>query len=516
MREDRMIEKIYGELTSRLASTDFNFSKYRTDWGRKNTPGWSEVYGMALDDVERLAKVCTLKFYDGKYYIFDGRIYVPCDESVILKAYEMTMRHQRVPQYLISAAVARNNFANVIRFFNPLVPRLDLIAFTNGILDMSNFNAANGYKVKFTDEFSPRYHVTYYHPYPYEPDAKCKMWQSFLHEVLPDKDSRIVLQMFLGLGLIQRKTVYDECEGREAAKVELCLILLGSGANGKSVIYQTAMGIYGPRRISGLDYDDLTASGDEGMRSRSLLRNALFNWSSDSDPRTFGRKRTGVFKRIVSGEPVTDRRIGENVQENFHMPYLVFNLNELPHSDDQTLGFVRRLQFVSFDVTIPPNKQNRNLTNDLKKEYSGIFNWILRGAKELRRKRFMFPETAKNRKQVILAQLQIDPVSAWLNTYRIRAHRNVAGEQGTWISNKFLLQSLWNFCEDNDVEKPSAQKFGHTMTRKQFDKKRIGAGMCYRVYGVDEEDLKDVYIVSEESLDSAGTSEELHYITMED
>ena len=116
--------------------------------------------------------------------------------------------------------------------------------------------------------------------------------------------------MFLGLGLIERGTVYNPCEGKDCAKVELCLILIGSGSNGKSVIFNTAMGIYGRDRISGIDYDELTSPGDEGMRARRLLRDALFNWSSDSDSRTFGRKRTGVFKRIVSGEPVTDRKIG--------------------------------------------------------------------------------------------------------------------------------------------------------------------------------------------------------------
>ena len=516
MREDKMIDKIYGELTTRLASSDFNFAKYKRDWGRKNSVEFNTLWSEIIDDIERLAKTCTLKFYEGRYYIFDNKIYVPIEEKVVMKAFEVTMRHQRVMVIASSTTVAKKNFCDVIRYYNPLTPRKDMVAFSNGVLDLRNFNAEGRYRVEFYEDFSPRFHVTYHHPYPYNPDAKCPMWKSFLHEVLPDKDSRVVLQMFLGLGLIQRSTVYDECEGADSAKVELCLILLGSGANGKSVIYQTAMGIYGPKRISGVDYDDLTATGDEGMRSRTLLREALFNWSSDSDPRTFGRKRTGVFKRIVSGEPVADRKIGENVKENFHMPYLVFNLNELPRSDDQTLGFIRRLQFVSFDVTIPPHRQNKALASDLKAEYSGIFNWILRGAKELRRKKFVFPESAKQRQQVVLAQLQVDPVSAWLNAYRLRSERNIAGERCMWVHNQKLLEHMWQFCDDNDAERPSKQKFGHTMTRKRFDRKRLSDGVYYRIYGGDEEDMGERIIVSDSGMESKESHEKLFYIERDD
>ena len=136
--------------------------------------------------------------------------------------------------------------------------------------------------------------------------------------------------MFLGLGLIQRGTAYNPYEGKESSKIELCLLLIGTGANGKSVIFDVACNLFGKDRISKMDYADLTAEGDEGMRGRYPIRNAIFNWSSDSDPRKFGRKNTGMFKRLVSGEPVPMRELGRNVLEANNIPYLIFNLNELP------------------------------------------------------------------------------------------------------------------------------------------------------------------------------------------
>ncbi len=54
-----------------------------------------------------------------------------------------------------------------------------------------------------------------------------------LREVLPDKAARTILQMFLGLGLMQRNVAFDDRNRTDGGKVELCLLLVGLGANGK-------------------------------------------------------------------------------------------------------------------------------------------------------------------------------------------------------------------------------------------------------------------------------------------
>jgi putative DNA primase/helicase len=303
------------------------------------------------------------------------------------------------------------------------------------------------------------------------------------------------------------------------SKVELCLMLIGQGANGKSVIYKTAMGIFGERRISGIDYDELTGTGDEGMRARRLLRDALFNWSSDSDSRTFGKKRVGVFKRIVSGEPVTDRKIGEDVSQNYRMPYLIFNLNELPHPDDQSLGFIRRLQFITFDVTIPKDKQNKSLAYELTSEYPGIFNWIVRGMKEVKRRKFVFPSSEGNRRQILLTQLRMNPVLAWINAYQVRSEPEVSNEIGILVPAKVMLDSINTFCEDNDVDGVSFQKMGATFRsigRGFLKKKRKMDGWNYMVYGCTVERMKLPFVIQDEKLDTEYVNQDGTYIDESD
>lgn len=507
MTDSVIIDKIYGGLLRQCSGGEFSFERFKCRWGYRTSDQFLALKLEFIEKVRMLAKDCDIKFYDGDFYLFDGKIYVAIREELIVTAYDLMLEHLRIVPMIGDRNICKKYFIDIIRYYNPLIPRHDLIAFKNGVLDLREYRLY---------DFSANFHVTYYHPYEYNEKARCNKWNNFLHEVLPDKNSRIILQMFLGLGLMERGTVYNPYEGKNASKVELCLILLGSGANGKSTIYDTAVGIFGKDRISGLDYDDLTATGDEGMRARRLLRDAIFNWSSDSDQRTFGRRRTGVFKRIVSGESVTDRRIGEDVRENYNIPFLIFNLNELPYSDDQSLGFVRRLQFISFDITIPKNRQNPSLSRELVAEYPGIFNWILRGCLELKRRKFIFPSSEGNRRQILLAQLKVNPVLAWINAYRMRKDPAAVHEQSVLIGTADMYESLEQFCSDNDVDVPSRQKFGHTLGQYGFVKKHFAEGYRYVVFGCNEERLSKPFIVRDESYPVEYVEEKGTYISDDD
>lgn len=490
MLDRDVINQVYGNLLSEASSPNYSFHELSGSWGFRTGQIYAEKRIKFMKNLRELARNCHILYGQGHYFIFDGRIYVTIRKDLLLAAYRLLIEHMCIVPMMENKA-SGEEFANWVHYYNPLIERRDLIAFSNGVLDLSDYSF---------NEFNPRYHVTYMHPYPFNEKAKCPMWLNFLHEVLPDKNSRLILQMFLGLGLIERGTAYNQYEGRDSNKVELCLILIGSGANGKSVIYNTAMGIFGKDRISSADYEELTMGGDEGMRARTLLHEALFNWSSDSDSRSFGRKRTGVFKRIVSGEPVTVRKLGENVKEEGRLPYLIFNLNELPYPDDQSLGFIRRLQFVTFDVTIPVERQNKALSYELTREYPGIFNWILRGSRELKRRKFVFPSSEGNRRQVLLAQLKVNPVNAWVGAYQMRPEPNTKNELFQYISARTLLKSLEQFCEDNDVDMVSSQKFGQTMRKigKGFYKKRTtGGAYVYQIFGCPEERLHDHFVIGD-------------------
>lgn len=490
------IDALFGQLKVLSAEAKYGFGMFRADWGKANSESWNRMMVSFCKSIRELAKDCPVKYYAGAYYMFNGKIYEAVDSSVIEQAYQLLMEDLFIAPVLGRTTVRKESFMETIKNYNVLVPQFDVVAFKNGVVDFG-LSKANPMAMPY----SPHYHVTYYHPYDFDPKAKCKRWEQFLYEVLPDKTSREILQMFLGLGLVQRGDAYNPYEGKMSDKIELCLMLIGGGANGKSVIFEVMCALFGKDRISKMDYAELTADGDEGMRGRYPIRNAIFNWSSDSDPKKFGRKNTGMFKRLVSGEPVPYRKLGENVLESKSLPYLIFNLNELPFPEDVSLGFIRRLQYVSFDVTIPKEKQDPLLAAKIiRDELSGVFNWVLEGERMLRKRKFMFPSAEGSRKQLILSLLGTQPVLSWLRAYEIRNDKVAKNEVSIWMQAKTMYESFVQFCEDNNLEHeemPTLNKFGRVLWNScKFNKKRTPSGVMYETYGITEADLKEHFLIS--------------------
>lgn len=492
------IDTLHNQLLELSRQGEYGFDALRCqDWGKSNSNQYNRLKSSFVRSMRMLAKKAPVKYYKGSYYVFNGRIYETVPKVVLEQAYQLLLLDLALAPMLGVGTVMNKSFLEVIECYNILHPSFDIVAFSNGVVDFGS-----GLQNPRVMPFSPDYHVTYYHPYEYNPKAKCDRWMNFLHEVLPDRTSRMILQMFLGLGLIQRGTAYNPYEGRESSKIELCLLLIGTGANGKSVIFDVACNLFGRDRISKMDYADLTADGDEGMRGRVPIRNAIFNWSSDSDPKKFGKRNTGMFKRLVSGEPVPMRELGKNVLEANAIPYLIFNLNELPFPDDASLGFIRRLQYVSFDVTIPKERQDPELASKIiRNELSGVFNWVLRGAQELRKRRYRFPAAEGSLKQLLVSLLGSSPALAWIRAYGLRCDAAAKGEISLWIPSKVLYENMTRFCRNNDVEEkniPTIQKFGRDMwERYGFFKKRTIEGNVYQVYGVTLDDLKEDLLIND-------------------
>ena len=497
MEKGIAIDTLYGQLLVLSRQPDYGFDRLRGDWGRANSAKYNLLKMEFCRAMRKLAMNAPVKYFegDGKFYVFNGKIYEAIPQLVVEQAYQMLLNDLCIAPMAFAANVRNDYFLNVIKSYNILRPTFDIVAFSNGVVDFGS-----GVKEPAVMPFSPEYHVTYFHPYDFDLKAKCNRWLNFINEVLPDKTSRMILQMFLGLGLMQRGEVYGQDQDNSKSKVELCLLLVGSGANGKSVVFDVACALFGHDKISKMDYAELTAEGDEGMRGRYPIRNAIFNWSSDSDPKKFGKKNTGMFKRLVSGEPVPVRGIQQNVLDATNIPYMIFNLNELPFSDDTSFGFIRRLQYISFDVTIPPDRQDPMLAYKITHgELSGVFNWVLRGAWEVKKRKFKFPVAGGSVKQVLKSLIVEQPIAAWVRAYGLRAQANVTKELSIWFQSKDLYDCLVRFCLDNDVAQekiPSVQAFGRFMWNKLgFERKRSPTGQTYRVFGVTEPDLKEHVLI---------------------
>jgi putative DNA primase/helicase len=211
--------------------------------------------------------------------------------------------------------------------------------------------------------------LIYQLPFDYDPSAKAPIFSKYLDEVLPDKNSQKVLAEFMGYVFIKN--------GSKAVKEEKALILYGTGANGKSVFYHVICALLGDENTSNFTLQNLT---NENGYYRAKLANKLVNYASEIN----SKLEASYFKQLVSGEPVDCRLPYKDPMIIREYAKLIFNVNELPRDVEHTNAFFRRFLIIPFDVTIPEEKQDKELHNKIiDNELSGVFNWVLEGLSRL-------------------------------------------------------------------------------------------------------------------------------------
>lgn len=198
--------------------------------------------------------------------------------------------------------------------------------------------------------------------YSYNPEAECQLWLSYLNRVLPEKDSQTVLAEFIGYALAKTHILNK------------MLWMLGPGANGKSVALEIIEALLGKSNVSNLSLSDLTNAPEK----RVGMEGKLLNISTETGTNV----RADVAKLLTAGEPVTVRHLYEDpfTTRNYGQFMAAFNVFPRP---EITVAFQRRLIVLPFDVIIPDEEQDKELTQKLLTELSGILNWVIQAMQGL-------------------------------------------------------------------------------------------------------------------------------------
>jgi putative DNA primase/helicase len=132
--------------------------------------------------------------------------------------------------------------------------------------------------------------LTHQLPFAYDSNADCPIFDAYLDRVLPDIDQQSVLAEYFGYAFVPSSVL----------KLEKAVILIGSGANGKSVLFDVVNSLFGEQNISNYSLASLTSK--EGYY-RASLSDKLLNYASEISP----SMDSTYFKQLVSGEPVEAR-----------------------------------------------------------------------------------------------------------------------------------------------------------------------------------------------------------------
>ncbi|WP_212000231.1 phage/plasmid primase, P4 family [Chitinophaga sp. HK235] len=303
-------------------------------------------------------------------------------------------------------------------------------------------------------EFKRDDFITYQLPFAFDQTAKAPLFSRYLNTVLPDIQRQRVLAEYIGYVFIHPSTL----------KLEKSLLLYGSGANGKSVFFEIINALLGAENICSYSLQSLT---DTTGYYRAKLANKLVNYASEIN----GNLEASIFKQLASGEPVEARQPYGQAFNLTHYAKLIFNCNELPKEVEHTNAYFRRFLIIPFDVTIPPEAQDKELAKKIiQQELSGVFNWVLEGLHRLlTQKNFSDCDAAKQQLQQY--QRQSDSVLMFLEDEGYKPSRIA-----------FLpLQQLYTlykiFCADNGYRLCSSKTVSERLRSHGYEMERKTAGM---------------------------------------
>lgn len=407
------------------------------------------VIGCVLDTTSK--REIPLIRYQDSFFIFNGQYYVriePDDlkEFLGVSAMKMGVSHFTGLHYGFRDQLLKQ-FQSQAYFPAPAVkPEEVFVNLQNGTLVVTPERT-------YLAPHDASRSLFYVLPYNFDANATAPKWLQFLDEVLPDKSAQMVLAEFVASSFLSPKVL----------KIEKALILFGAGANGKSVVFEVLSEVLGKNNIS---HYSLSSLCDEKGYHRAELTGKRINWATEIST----RMNTAVFKALASREPIEARRPHCNAFIQEEIPPLVFNTNVLPRDVEQNTGFFRRFLIIRFPNSIPPEKRNPRLAQEIiETELPGVLNWLLVGLSRLIAQKGLTHsdsiEYALNefRKTSCSVSLFIEDIGMQPSTVKTESLKEV-------------FKSYRNFCNENGLIAVSVKTFSERLGEYGFTVHRRSHG----------------------------------------
>jgi putative DNA primase/helicase len=455
----------------------------------------------AQDDPHRLAQVYlrtrgmehkfrwSLRFWRDDWWLWEGRCYrrlsyadLAADLTNAIKREFNRCARRRKPTKKrgrpIAVKVTRAQVGNVVQALRGLVlvrgqieqptwlgrVPVDhrLVAVTNGLVDLDRLVAkrASALRPHSPDWFSP---VCL--PYAFDARATCSRWLAFLAETFEGDEDRIaLLQEWFGYCLIVDTSF------------QRFLILVGEGANGKTVLVNILIALLGEQNVSHVPL--------ELFKERFQLTPTLGKLANIvSEIGRLDPVAEATVKAFVAGDAMYFDRKNQDGVNTRPTARVILAANTLPEFADRSRGLWRRLILVPCNVSIPVERQDRQLGETLKAELPGIFNWSLQGLRRLLAQR-RFTDPTVCRQFLEANQAERNPERAFLlEEVRQRPEASVVcGE---------LYARCQTWCEDNGYVCGNPRQFGKEVQRafpgvkRQRDPGGRGAARPYRYLGLE-------------------------------
>jgi putative DNA primase/helicase len=311
-----------------------------------------------------------------------------------------------------------------------------LLAVQNGLLDPAT-DTLHGH--------TPDYFSAACLPFEYNAEATCPKWLDMLEKNLEGDAERIaLLQEFFGYCLLP------------TTDAQACLVLVGEGGNGKSVVLAGLHALLGDDNVSSVPLEDFA-----GRFALIQTLGKLANISAEIGE--LDKTAEGTFKKFVAGDLMSFERKGKDTFTARPTARLVLATNNLPYFADKTSGIWRRLLIVPFLRRVPEAERVAGMDKAGwwldQGEVPGILVWALVGLKRLLANNWKFTECAASAATLAGHRLDCDPTRAFLDEF----YR--ADPEAEAVPSADVYKRYQHWCEDSGHKPLSARSFAVQVRR---------------------------------------------------
>jgi len=304
-------------------------------------------------------------------WIYKEGVYLPQGRSDIKEIMRGILEAWYNQYYynLVIAKIEPDTYIDCKKFFSSNYP--DELPVQNGILNIIT---------KKLNSFTPEKIFFNKLPIEYNPSAICPAIDSFLNDVLSNKEDKLVFYELAGFSLMKEY------------RFEKAFMLVGNGRNGKGRCLELLKRMVGAENCASLP---LSALIPDSFNIYELF-GKLLNLAGDIGNKDL--QETSYFKSLTGRDIVTTKRkfLSGLTFENYAK--FVFACNELPSVYDTSRGFWDRWVLLEYPYTFvtqaelekATNKTNlkikdENIINKIitPKELSGLLNQALEGLKRV-------------------------------------------------------------------------------------------------------------------------------------
>ena len=272
--------------------------------------------------------------------------------------------------------------------------------------------------------------------------------------------------------------------------VKKAIFLFGETDGGKSTLLVFLSNAVDPELISYVNFQQL-GSGYFVMQ----LLGKKFNISYDNSSKAMNNEQ--MFKSIVAGERISARALRENPVQFVPTAKLFFASNKPYTYKNPDLALYRRMVFIPFEYSIPPEDQDKELLTKLEAERDVVFSLAARTLKEFVESGYDFKMSPKAKAYLESRIAALHSVDGFLGD------RATIDEKGS-VSAASFYDSYKLWCIDNALDADDKGEFKESVLafNPNIEYKKVGPSQK-RVWG-----FKGIRLKTADELNATDNSNE--------